>query len=492
MRGVNGSRHPARGDGVEVAVEGEGGSGVARGTAVGGEEARPVGAARRSRSRTRSAASRFARCSTAGRSPGAPGSRSGLTVFSATSSRVSSTTSLTIVCMVLPEMTWQDDLADALVDAGVEVAAWVPDKRLAPIGERLVARGHSAADAHARGGVLRLRGRLSRGGRDAAGPAPVLGAGQLAQRARFARRAVRLRVPGRAVDARHARRAQPVPDAARPHDRRHARAARRPALPADARGGRRGRRARRRRDRRGRPRARPDRPRVDPGPAHEPDLDRRARCSPPPRTRCTSSSLGTPTSALRAASDDGPHLYMGGSMGTALAAALGVAEKRPDRDVVCLLGDGEALMGAGSFWSLAGHRPRQPPRRRPDRRPLHDHRRPAPRRPGRVRRRRRRARPRHRDRPHRRGDRRPRSRRCPRPAVLEVRYEDRELARPIPVRRPAGRPLALRTGGNGARERSEDLVAHSATKLTFARRRRGDWAAALGRAPARRGGAARG
>jgi thiamine pyrophosphate-dependent acetolactate synthase large subunit-like protein len=69
------------------------------------------------------------------------------------------------------------------------------------------------------------------------------------------------------------------------------------------------------------------------------------------------SSLGTPTSALRAASDDGPHLYMGGSMGTALAAALGVAEKRPDRDVVCLLGDGEALMGAGTFWSLAGLAP---------------------------------------------------------------------------------------------------------------------------------------
>ena len=69
------------------------------------------------------------------------------------------------------------------------------------------------------------------------------------------------------------------------------------------------------------------------------------------------SSLGTPTSALRAASDDGPHLYMGGSMGTALAAAIGVAEKRPSRDVVALLGDGEALMGAGAFWSLAGIAP---------------------------------------------------------------------------------------------------------------------------------------
>jgi thiamine pyrophosphate-dependent acetolactate synthase large subunit-like protein len=68
-------------------------------------------------------------------------------------------------------------------------------------------------------------------------------------------------------------------------------------------------------------------------------------------------SLGTPTSALREASGDGPHLYMGGSMGTALAAAIGVAERQTGRDVVALLGDGEALMGAGSFWSLAGIAP---------------------------------------------------------------------------------------------------------------------------------------
>src|SRR3569832_179239 len=65
-------------------------------------------------------------------------------------------------------------------------------------------------------------------------------------------------------------------------------------------------------------------------------------------------SLGTPTSALRAASEDGPHLYLGGSMGVALSAALGVAEKRPEREVVALVGDGELLMGAGSRWSFAG------------------------------------------------------------------------------------------------------------------------------------------
>ena len=69
------------------------------------------------------------------------------------------------------------------------------------------------------------------------------------------------------------------------------------------------------------------------------------------------SSLGTATSALRKASDDDPHLYMGGSMGTALAVAIGVAEKRPAAHVVAVMGDGEAVMGGNSLWSLAGIRP---------------------------------------------------------------------------------------------------------------------------------------
>lgn len=69
------------------------------------------------------------------------------------------------------------------------------------------------------------------------------------------------------------------------------------------------------------------------------------------------SSLGTATSALRGATNDGPHLYLGGSMGSALAVALGVAEKRSSRRVVAVLGDGEALMGAGSLWTLAGIKP---------------------------------------------------------------------------------------------------------------------------------------
>src|SRR3954452_24527498 len=37
-------------------------------------------------------------------------------------------------------ITWQQTLADALIGAGVEVALWVPDKRLAPIATRLEER----------------------------------------------------------------------------------------------------------------------------------------------------------------------------------------------------------------------------------------------------------------------------------------------------------------------------------------------------------------
>jgi thiamine pyrophosphate-dependent acetolactate synthase large subunit-like protein len=69
------------------------------------------------------------------------------------------------------------------------------------------------------------------------------------------------------------------------------------------------------------------------------------------------SSLGTATSALRQASGDGPHFYLGGSMACGLPTALGVAAARPERTVVAVVGDGDLLMGAGSLWSLAGLRP---------------------------------------------------------------------------------------------------------------------------------------
>ena len=68
-------------------------------------------------------------------------------------------------------------------------------------------------------------------------------------------------------------------------------------------------------------------------------------------------SLGTATSALRRSSNDGPHLYFGGAMGSALPAALGVADAVPARQVVALLGDGELLMGASSLWSVSSLAP---------------------------------------------------------------------------------------------------------------------------------------
>jgi thiamine pyrophosphate-dependent acetolactate synthase large subunit-like protein len=69
------------------------------------------------------------------------------------------------------------------------------------------------------------------------------------------------------------------------------------------------------------------------------------------------SSLGTATSAVRSASGDGPHFYLGAAMGSALAAAMGVAEALADRLVVAVLGDGELLMGASTLWSLSAYRP---------------------------------------------------------------------------------------------------------------------------------------
>lgn len=69
------------------------------------------------------------------------------------------------------------------------------------------------------------------------------------------------------------------------------------------------------------------------------------------------SSLGTATSALRRASNDGPHLYFGGAMGSAAATALGIADALPERDVIALVGDGELLMGASTLWSISALAP---------------------------------------------------------------------------------------------------------------------------------------
>lgn len=68
-------------------------------------------------------------------------------------------------------------------------------------------------------------------------------------------------------------------------------------------------------------------------------------------------SLGTATSAVRKVTGDGPHFYFGGAMGSAMAAAFGLAEAAPNRQVIALCGDGDTLMGAGTLWSLSAYRP---------------------------------------------------------------------------------------------------------------------------------------
>jgi thiamine pyrophosphate-dependent acetolactate synthase large subunit-like protein len=66
------------------------------------------------------------------------------------------------------------------------------------------------------------------------------------------------------------------------------------------------------------------------------------------------SSLGTSTSALILATGDGPHVYMGGAMGSGLAVAIGVADRRREDRVIGIIGDGDLLMGSSALWTMAG------------------------------------------------------------------------------------------------------------------------------------------
>src|SRR4051812_33007303 len=148
--------------------------------------------------------------------------------------------------------------------------------------------------------MLWLRRRLSRGRRAAGGARAVLRPGQLDQRDRVARDPVWARLPGRAVDARHARRAQPGADAARAGDGGDPRGARRAAVLA-ALAGRGGE------GRRGRGRGVRGRAGVGADPARG---GARVNATRIVRTALEAapgalvvSSLGTATSALRAASD---------------------------------------------------------------------------------------------------------------------------------------------------------------------------------------------
>ncbi len=69
------------------------------------------------------------------------------------------------------------------------------------------------------------------------------------------------------------------------------------------------------------------------------------------------SGLGSPSYDLFAAGDRETNFYLWAAMGGAAAMGLGLALARPERPVLVLTGDGEALMGLGSLATIAVKRP---------------------------------------------------------------------------------------------------------------------------------------
>ena len=65
------------------------------------------------------------------------------------------------------------------------------------------------------------------------------------------------------------------------------------------------------------------------------------------------SGLGSPTWDLAAVDHRPENFYFWGGMGGAAPAGLGLALAQPDRTVWVLTGDGEQLMGVGSFSTIA-------------------------------------------------------------------------------------------------------------------------------------------
>ena len=70
------------------------------------------------------------------------------------------------------------------------------------------------------------------------------------------------------------------------------------------------------------------------------------------------SGLGSPTYDLMAAGDHDLNYYLWGAMGGADMIGLGLARTNPDRSVLVVTGDGEMLMGIGSFATIAVQAPK--------------------------------------------------------------------------------------------------------------------------------------
>jgi thiamine pyrophosphate-dependent acetolactate synthase large subunit-like protein len=68
--------------------------------------------------------------------------------------------------------------------------------------------------------------------------------------------------------------------------------------------------------------------------------------------------LGTPTYDVAACGDHPLNFYLWGAMGGAAMIGLGLALAQPDRRVLVLTGDGEALMGLGSLATISVKQPK--------------------------------------------------------------------------------------------------------------------------------------
>ncbi|CAO3430056.1 thiamine pyrophosphate-dependent enzyme [Azospirillum endophyticum] len=63
--------------------------------------------------------------------------------------------------------------------------------------------------------------------------------------------------------------------------------------------------------------------------------------------------LGSPSYDVHAQGDDDRNYYLWGAMGSAALVGLGLAQARPDRQVIVVTGDGEQLMGLGGLATIA-------------------------------------------------------------------------------------------------------------------------------------------
>jgi thiamine pyrophosphate-dependent acetolactate synthase large subunit-like protein len=70
------------------------------------------------------------------------------------------------------------------------------------------------------------------------------------------------------------------------------------------------------------------------------------------------SGLGSPSFDVHYAGDSDANYYLWGAMGSAALMGLGLAQARPNRNVLVITGDGEQLMGLGGLATIAIAKPK--------------------------------------------------------------------------------------------------------------------------------------